>query len=317
MMMILADGTSSLTRLLQVIETGITVGAIYALIAIGYTMVYGIIQLINFAHGDVFMWGTVVMFYVLGWLHIGGEVGNVFELFGLVFGLMLLCMVVCAVIAVVVERVAYRPLRQAPRLAPLISAIGASFVLENVALFLIGPSTVFVPNLFPNHGWTILGVTVKYLDLFIIILAILLMFGLATFINRTRVGRAMRSVSQDPEAASLMGVNIDRIILITFIIGGLLAGAASVVYAMSTLTAYFFTGFKVGLTAFTAAVVGGIGDIYGAMLGGLFIGLVEAFVINYVPNGGAWADAAVFAVLALVLVFRPAGFLGQSAPEKV
>lgn len=317
MMMILADSTSSLTRLLQVIETGITVGAIYALIAIGYTMVYGIIQLINFAHGDVFMWGTVVMFYVLGWLHIGGEVGNVFELFGLVFGLMLLCMVVCALIAVIVERVAYRPLRHAPRLAPLISAIGASFVLENVALFLIGPSTVFVPNLFPNRGWTVMGVTVKYLDLFIIILAIILMFALATFINRTRVGRAMRSVSQDPEAASLMGVNIDRIILITFIVGGMLAGAASVVYAMSTLTAYFFTGFKVGLTAFTAAVVGGIGDIYGAMLGGLFIGLVESFVINYVPNGGAWADAAVFAVLALVLVFRPAGFLGQSAPEKV
>ncbi len=317
MLMILADNTTNLSRLLQVIENGITIGAIYALIAIGYTMVYGIIQLINFAHGDVFMWGTVVMYFVLGWLHIGGSVGNVFELFGLVFGLMVLCMIVCAVIAVVVERVAYKPLRNAPRLAPLISAIGASFILENVALFLIGPSTVFVPNLFPNNGWTIMGVTIKYLDVFIVILSVVLMYALGTFISRTRVGRAMRSVSQDREAASLMGVNIDQIILLTFIIGGLLAGAASVAYAMSTLTAYFFTGFKVGLTAFTAAVVGGIGNIYGAMLGGLFIGLVEGFVINYIPNGEAWADAIVFAALVLVLVFRPAGFLGQSAPEKV
>ncbi len=317
MLMILAASASNLSRLLQVIENGITIGAIYALIALGYTMVYGIIQLINFAHGDVFMWGTVVMFFVLGWLHIGGAISNVFELFALVFGLMLLCMVVCALIAVILERVAYRPLRNAPRLAPLISAIGASFILENVALFLIGPSTVFVPNLFPNAGWTFGGVTVKYLDAFIIILSVLLMYGLATFINRTRVGRAMRSVAQDREAASLMGVNIDQIILLTFIIGGLLAGAASVAYAMTTLTAYFFTGFKVGLTAFTAAVVGGIGNIYGAMLGGLFIGLVEAFVINYIPGGEAWADAIVFAALVLVLVFRPAGFLGQSAPEKV
>ncbi|HLW01281.1 MAG TPA: branched-chain amino acid ABC transporter permease [Ktedonobacterales bacterium] len=317
MLMILADSASNFSRLLQVIENGITTGAIYALIALGYTMVYGIIQLINFAHGDVFMWGTVVMYFVLQWLHVGSSVGNVFELVGLVFGLMLLCMIVCALIAVVLERVAYRPLRNAPRLAPLISAIGASFVLENVALFLIGSQNNFVPNLFPNAGWTILGVTVKYLDVFIIILAVVLMYGLAIFINRTRVGRAMRSVSQDREAASLMGVNIDQIIVLTFVIGGLLAGAASVVYAMSTLTAYFFTGFKVGLTAFTAAVVGGIGNIYGAMLGGLFIGLVESFVINYVQDGEAWADAIVFAALVLVLVFRPAGFLGQSAPEKV
>jgi len=315
--MILADSVNGLTRFLQVIELGVTTGAVYALIAIGYTLVYGIIELINFAHGDVFMWGTVVCFYVIGWLNIDGAVNNVAELMGLVFGLMLLCMVICALIAIIVERVAYKPLRNAPRLAPLISAIGASFILENVALFLIGPSTVIVPNLFPNQGVTIFGVTVKFLDLFTIALAAALSYGLATFINRTRVGRAMRSVSQDREAASLMGVNIDRIIIITFILGGALAGAASVVYAMATLSAYYFTGFKVGLTAFTAAVVGGIGNIYGAMLGGLFIGLVEALVITYIKNGEAWADAAVFAALVLVLVFRPAGFLGRSAPEKV
>lgn len=315
-MLILAD-SAALSRLLQVLELGITTGAVYALIALGYTLVYGIIELINFAHGDVFMWGTVVCFFVLGWLHIDQAIGNVFALLGVVFGLMILCMLICAAIAVIVERTAYKPLRNAPRLAPLISAIGASFVLENIALFLIGPSNVFVPNLFPNQGITVLGVTVKYLDMFTIVLSVVLMYGLALLINRTRVGRAMRSVAQDREAASLMGVNIDRIIIITFILGGALAGAASVIYAMSTVSAYYFTGFKVGLIAFTAAVVGGIGNIYGAMLGGLCIGLVEAFVISYIPKGGAWADAAVFAVLALVLVFRPAGLLGQSAPEKV
>src|SRR5579871_3922489 len=232
MLMILADSASNFSRLLQVIENGITTGAIYALIALGYTMVYGIIQLINFAHGDVFMWGTVVMYFVLQWLHVGSSVGNVFELVGLVFGLMLLCMIVCALIAVVLERVAYKPLRNAPRLAPLISAIGASFILENIALFFLGPAQDPVPHLFPNEGWTVFGASVKYLDLFIIILAVILMYALAMLINRTRIGRAMRSVAQDREAASLMGVNIDRIILITFILGGILAGAASVVYVM-------------------------------------------------------------------------------------
>lgn len=316
--MILADSAAALSRLFQVLELGITNGAIYALIAIGYTLVYGIIELINFAHGDVFMWGTLVCYFILTrWLKLNGAAPNVWVLIGLVFGLMVLCVLICATIAVVLERVAYKPLRHAPRLAPLISAIGASFVLENIALFFLGPSYDAVPNLFPNQGPVVLGVQIKYLDMFTVVLSVLLMYGLATLINRTRVGRAMRSVAQDREAASLMGVNIDRIILITFILGGALAGAASVVYAMSTVSAYYFTGFKVGLIAFTAAVVGGIGNIYGAMLGGLLIGLVEALVISYYPNGGAWADAAVFGVLVLVLVFRPAGLLGQSAPEKV
>jgi branched-chain amino acid transport system permease protein len=315
--MILAD-SAAVTKFLQTIEIGITTGAIYALIALGYTLVYGIIELINFAHGDVFMWGTAITYFVVvNGLHIHGAVGNVLELAGLVVGLMLLCMVSCALIAIILERVAYKPLRNAPRLAPLISAIGASFVLENIALFFLTPSPQVAPNLFPNQGWVVLGAKINYLDVFIVILAVILMYVLATVINRTRIGRAMRSVAQDREAASLMGVNIDRIILITFILGGLLAGAASVVYAMYTLSAYYLTGFKVGLTAFTAAVVGGIGNIYGAMLGGLFIGLVEGFVIQYMPSGFAWADAMVFAVLALVLVFRPSGLLGRLAPEKV
>jgi branched-chain amino acid transport system permease protein len=315
--MILADSVNTLS-ILQVIEQGITTGAIYALIAIGYTLVYGIIELINFAHGDVFMWGTLITFFMLQVFKIDGSVNNPLQLVGVVLGLMLLAMIGCALIAFVLERIAYRPLRKTPsRIAPLISAIGASFILENLALFAIGPSTVNVPNAFPNEGWTILGFTIKYLDVFIIVLAVLLMYGLSTFINRTKIGRAMRSVSQDSEAASLMGVDINRVIIITFLLGGTLAGAASVAYAMRLQVAYYFTGFEAGLKAFTAAVLGGIGNIYGAMLGGLFIGLIEAFITTYIPDGLKWADATVFAVLVLVLVFRPSGLLGQHTPEKV
>ena len=230
---------------------------------------------------------------------------------------MFLSMIACAAIAFTVERVAYRPLRRAPRIAPLISAIGASFILENLGLFAVGPSAVNVPNLFPNVSWTILGVTFKNLDVFIMALAAVLVYALATFISKTKMGRAMRSVSQDMEAASLMGVNINQVIIITFLIGGALAGAASVVYAMRLQVAFFFTGFEAGLKAFTAAVLGGIGNIYGAMLGGLFIGLIEAFVIAYFKDGLKWADATVFAVLVLVLVFRPSGLLGKPEIKKV
>jgi branched-chain amino acid transport system permease protein len=315
--MILADSSEGLSRFLQVMELGITTGAIYALIALGYTLVYGIIELINFAHGDVFMWGTVIYLFLLKLLHIDSAVTNVLMLAALVLGVMFLCMLACAVITLLLERVAYRPLRSAPRQARLISAISASFILENIALLFIGSSNVTVPNLFPNQGWMIFGVRVKYLDAFTIVLAALLMYGLAFLINRTRVGRAMRSVGQDREAASLMGVHVDRIILLTFLLGGALAGAASVVYAMTTLTAYYFTGFRVGLKAFTAAVLGGIGNIYGTMLGGLALGLIETLVISYIPNGAAWEEAAIFLILALVLVFRPTGFLGQPTPQQV
>jgi branched-chain amino acid transport system permease protein len=314
--MILAAGSTQ--PVLQVIEQGVTTGAIYALIAIGYTLVYGIIQLINFAHGDVFMWGTLVTFFLLKAFNLSSAVINPFQLIGLVLLMMLIAMAACAVIALTVERVAYRPLRKAPRIAPLISAIGASFILENLGLFAIGPSSLNVPNLFPTGSWSLFGlVSFPYLDVFIIVLAIILMYALSTFISRTKIGRAMRSVSQDSEAASLMGVNINQVIIITFLLGGALAGAASVVYAMRLQVAFFLTGFEAGLKAFTAAVLGGIGNLYGAMLGGLFIGLGEAFVTAYIPDGLKWADATVFAVLVLVLVFRPSGFLGMSAIVKV
>jgi len=315
--MILAD--NSLT-IFQVFEEGITTGAVYALVAIGYTLVYGIIQLINFAHGDVFMWGTLVTYFLLvSAFKVTSAITNPLQLVGLVLLLMVICMLVCAAIAFILERVAYRPLRKASRIAPLISAIGASFILENLGLYAIGSSPKYVPNIFPNNiSWDLFGVvSFKYLDVVIIVLAVILMYALATFISRTRIGRAMRSVSQDREAASLMGVNINQVIIITFLLGGALAGAASVVYAMKLQTAYYYTGFEAGLKAFTAAVLGGIGNIYGAMLGGLFIGLVETFVTTYVTNGLRWADAAVFALLVLVLVFRPSGLLGKPTIEKV
>ncbi len=315
--MILAD--SSTEPILQVIEQGITTGAVYALIATGYTLVYGIIQLINFAHGDVFMWGTLVTYFLLVKIfHLNDVITNPFKLIGTVLGVMVLSMLICALIAFILERVAYRPLRGANRIAPLISAIGASFILENLGLFAIGPSALNVPNLFPNGRWDLFGlVYFKYLDVFIIVLAIVLMLAVATFISRTKMGRAMRSVSQDSQAASLMGVNINLVIIVTFLLGGALAGAASVVYAMQLQVAFFLTGFEAGLKAFTAAVLGGIGNLYGAVLGGLFIGLVEAFVIAYANNGVRWADATVFAVLVLVLVFRPSGLLGKQTVEKV
>ncbi len=309
--MLIAESASSLSRLFQVIELGITTGAIYALLAIGYTLIYGIIELIHLAHGDVFMWGGVICFLLLRVLQITTAIISPFDLAITLFELIAISMIVCALLSALVERVVYRPLRSAPRLSRLLSATGASFVLQNVALFILGPTAVFIPNLFPNRGWTIFGVTVPYLDLFTILLSALLISGAIYAINRTRVGRAMRAVSQDQEAASLMGVNVDQMILITFLLGGVLAGAASVVYAMETLTVYYFAGFKVGLTAFTAAVAGGIGNIYGALLGGLLIGLVQALVIAFIPHGGAWADALVFAVLTLVLIFRPTGLLGQ------
>jgi branched-chain amino acid transport system permease protein len=315
--MILAAGTTQ--SVFQVIEQGVTTGAIYALIATGYTLVYGIIQLINFAHGDVFMWGTLVTFFLLTKIFkLTTVITNPFALIGIVLGVMVISMIACALIALAVERIAYRPLRHANRIAPLISAIGASFILENLGLFAIGPSSLNVPNLFPNDSLNVFGVvSFKYLDIFIIVMAVILMYGLSVFINRTKMGRAMRSVAQDTEAASLMGVNINQVIIITFLLGGALAGAASVVFAMQLQVAYYLTGFEAGLKAFTAAVLGGIGNLYGAMLGGLFIGLIEAFVSAYITDGLKWADATVFAVLVLVLVFRPAGLLGRSTVEKV
>lgn len=314
-----AAGPTGILNFLQAIEIGITTGAIYALVALGYTMVYGIIELINFAHGDVFMWGTIITFVVIQALGITGELSG-FGLIGVLLLLVALSMIFCGVLNMTIERLAYRPLRRAPRVAPLIAAIGVSFILENIAELWRGPGQTAYPPVFPSTSLLNIGGTldIKYRDVFIVVLAVVLMVGLSRFIQRTKLGRAMRATAQDPEAAALMGVNINRTISTTFLIGGALAGAGAVVFAISGGGfVWFFTGFQLGLYAFTAAVLGGIGNVNGAVLGGFAIGLVEGLSITYVPQGSGWSTAIIFAILVLVLVFRPSGLLGAQVPDKV
>ena len=303
---------------LQQIETGITLGAVYALVALGYTLVYGIIELINFAHGDVFMWSTVISLLILQALGINSALTGL-ALVGIVLLLIVAGMAVSATLNVSIEWIGYRPLRKAPRLAPLIAAIGFSIILETIVALWRGSNFVSFPTVFPLGGIYIFGVQINYLDMFIVVLALILMYLLNLFITRTRMGKAMRATAQDPEAASLMGVNVNRTISLTFLIGGALAGAAGVIYSMYVGFVWFLTGFQLGLIAFTAAVLGGIGNIYGAVVGGFLIGLIQSIAIQYFPggNGIAWSDAVVFAILVIILVVRPSGLLGQQVPDKV
>jgi branched-chain amino acid transport system permease protein len=314
-MLTLAD-TSGIGLFFQQIENGVTLGAMYALVALGYTLVYGIIELINFAHGDVFMWSTLVTLVIIQAMGITGALTGV-----ALVGVLILLIVVGALISgglnVFIERVAYRPLRRAPRLAPLIAAIGASFILENAAQLWRGSSFVAFPAIFPPGKISIGQVNINFLDIFIVALAVILMIGLDRLIRLTRLGRAMRATAQDPEAASLMGVNIDRTIVFTFLIGGALAGMTGVFYNMYIGQVWFLTGFQLGLIAFTAAVLGGIGNVNGAVLGGFLIGIINSLAIQYIPQGFQWSNAIVFAILVLILVFRPSGLLGQRVPDKV
>ncbi|HEX8982808.1 MAG TPA: branched-chain amino acid ABC transporter permease [Ktedonobacterales bacterium] len=310
------SSVSPVTTFFQQIEIGVTLGAMYALVALGYTLVYGIIELINFAHGDVFMWSTVVTLAIVQAMPAVNP-NNPLAVIGVLIMLIAVGMLVSGAINFSIERFAYRRLRKAPRLAPLIAAIGASFVLETIAQLWRGSSFVAFPSIFPDSRLSLGGFHISLLDVVILVLAIGLMLGLDRFIRLTKMGKAMRATAQDPEAAALMGVNINRTISITFIIGGALAGAAGVLYNLYIGQVWFFTGFQLGLIAFTAAVLGGIGNIYGAVLGGFIIGLVEALTIQYIPGGFAWADAVVFAILVLILVVRPSGLLGQQTPNKV
>ncbi|HEY7343530.1 MAG TPA: branched-chain amino acid ABC transporter permease [Ktedonobacterales bacterium] len=314
-MLTMAD-TTGIGIFFQQIENGVTLGAMYALVALGYTLVYGIIELINFAHGDVFMWSTLVTLVVVQALGITGALSGL-ALIGVLLMLIVIGVVVSAGLNVGIERLAYKPLRRAPRLAPLIAAIGASFILENAAQLWRGSSFVAFPAIFPSGGITIGTVNINYLDIFIVVLAVGLMVGLDRVIRLTRLGKAMRATAQDPEAASLMGVNIDRTIVYTFLIGGALAGATGVFYNLYIGQVWFLTGFQLGLIAFTAAVLGGIGNVNGAVLGGFLIGIINSLAIQYIPSGFQWSNAIVFAILVLILVFRPSGLLGQRVPDKV
>jgi branched-chain amino acid transport system permease protein len=304
------DFTAIGTNLVQ----GISNGAIWALIAIGYTLVYGIIELINFAHGDVFMIGSFTGASVWATIGLGLTTGPLGVVFGLLATL-IVSMLVCGSLNVLIERVAYRPLRNAPKLAPLITAVGFSFILQNVGLLWRGGSPAGVDDLIRGNDtvFQISGVVVHRQDLLSIGLTIPLVFLLAWFIGRTRHGRAMRATAQDPEAARLMGINVNTTISLTFLLGGMLAGAAGLVYALYETTIWYFQGFQAGLIAFTAAVMGGIGNIRGAVLGGLIIGVIQN--ISDARIGAQWTSAIVFGYLVVIMVLRPRGLLGEETRE--
>jgi branched-chain amino acid transport system permease protein len=297
------------TATLDDIKTGISNGSIWALIALGYTLVYGIIELINFAHGDVFMIGSFVAVSIWTWLGITAGSSLIVIVLG-ILGVMIVSMLASGSLNVMIERVAYRPLRNAPKLAPLITAIGMSFILQNVGSLWYGlPQSV--PDLLGSQKvvFTALGVEVVRSDIFAIAVTAPLLIALLTFIGQTRYGKAMRATAQDPDAARLMGINVDRTIALTFLIGGLLAGAAGVIYALYNGTVRFNQGFTAGLIAFTAAVMGGIGNLKGAVAGGLIIGVVQS--ISDDQYGQQWTEAVVFAILILIMVFRPDGLFGE------
>jgi branched-chain amino acid transport system permease protein len=304
----------NLTRLAQNIKDGLSNGAILALIAIGYTLVYGIIELINFAHGDVFMIGSFVSFGLFGTIGLTAATGGL----GLFFGMLLtliLAMIACGTLNVMIERVAYRPLRDAPKLAPLITAVGFSFILQNVGLLWLGGRHHSVPDLIgaQDELFTVGGVRFINGDLLALVVTVPLVIALVAFISRSRSGKAMRATAQDAEAARLMGINVDTTIALTFLLGGMMAGAAGIVYALYQTDVWFFQGFQAGLLAFTAAVLGGIGNLRGAVLGGLIIGMIQQLSDNRIET--AWTPAIVFAYLVLILVFRPQGLLGEKTRE--
>lgn len=313
-MIVLAN--AGLNIFLQQIEIGLTQGAIYALVALGYTLVYGIVELINFAHGDVFMWSTLITLVILNALHISSPIGGL-PLAGLLLLLMVVGAISAALINFGIERVAYRRLRKAPRLAPLIAAIGASFILENLALLWKGPSAISYPMFFPQSFIPVGPIDIPLLHIIIVFMAVAMMIGLTVLVQSTKLGKSMRATAQDPEAAALMGINIDNTIAAAFLIGGALAGAVGVFYSLFVQSAWYLTGFNLGLIAFTAAVLGGIGNMRGAMLGGFLIGLIKALSTQYLPNGIDLSDAVVFGILVLIFIFRPSGLLGQQVPDKV
>ena len=311
-MLLVLDPVKTLNNVVD----GLSIGSIWALIALGYTLVYGIIELINFAHGEVFMIGSFVSV-------------SLYATFGItesdrarradrrdLIVVLAISMVASGSLNVMIERVAYRPLRNAPKLAPLITAIGMSFILQNVGL-LWRSTPDSPPDLIRSQKQVldIGGVTFVRSDFFAWAVTIPLLIALLYFVGQTKYGKAMRATAQDPDAARLMGINVDRTIGLTFLLGGLLAGAAGLIYALYNGTVQFNQGFTAGLIAFTAAVMGGIGNLKGAVVGGLIIGIIQQTVESRVTNGSAWAPVAVFAILVMVMVFRPQGLFGEETRE--
>jgi branched-chain amino acid transport system permease protein len=319
------------TLFAQYMIIGIASGGLIALIALGYTLVYGIVELINFAHGEVFMMGAFMALTVVGLAGVGGDAS-----WGVIGGVLLLtlaaAMLFSAFINVAIDRIAYRRLRNAPRLAPLIAAIGFSFILQNLGIYWFGSNPVTPPSLLPQEyrafnvltEWFGLDtrIRLRLLDLGVVAITVPLLAFLTWFVYKTRTGKAMRAVAQDREAAALMGIDINRTISIAFMLGGALAGAAGMIALFYNNAARFQMGFRYGLFAFTAAVLGGIGNLSGAVLGGLLIGITwalsDGFMKEYIPAWGAqWTPAVIFGVLVIVMVLKPSGLLGEQTADKV
>jgi branched-chain amino acid transport system permease protein len=303
----------------QQLINGLVLGSIYALVALGYTMVYGILELINFAHGEVTMIGAMVALSVIGVLL--GASPDLPGLMVVVAGL-LVAIPACMALAFGIEKIAYRPLRRAPRLAPLITAIGVSIVLQNLAMLVWGRQYVSFPAILPRGQHEILGAHITDLQIAIVVLSLLTMAGLWLLVEKTRLGRAMRATAQSKEVAELMGVNVDRVISSTFVIGAAIAALAGVMVSAYYGLAHYYMGFMLGLKAFSAAVLGGIGNIAGAMLGGLLLGVIEALGAGYIGDltggflGSHYQDVFAFFVLILVLVLRPSGLLGERVANR-
>jgi branched-chain amino acid transport system permease protein len=302
---------------LQQIINGLVLGSIYALVALGYTMVYGILGLINFAHGEIVMIGAMISLAVIQAMTGFALPGPVIVLMGL-----LIAIPACMLLGYGIERVAYRPLRHAPRLAPLITAIGVSIVLQNIAMIIWGRQYIAFPPLLPEDTYTIAGASITLLQIFIFLLATAIMAGLIFLVQKTRLGRTMRATAQNPEVAGLMGVNVNNVISSTFILGSALAAVAGLMVSAYYGLAHYYMGFLLGLKAFSAAVLGGIGNLGGAMLGGLLLGVIESLGAGYIGPltggvlGSHYQDVFAFFVLILVLIFRPSGLLGERTSER-
>ena len=301
----------------EVTAIGLTNGCVYALVALGYTLVYGILELINFAHGDVFMLGG--MFTVTYGTHVFGlHHGQGPVLILVIIGILFLTMATCGALNAIIEFFAYRPLRSAPRLAPLITAIGVSFIIENVALAVWGPEYVITPDVLPRSDvFSIGSFDYQWNKLIAVIITVPVLLALVYLIQNTRQGKAMRATAQDKDASAMMGINVNRTISFTFIIAGSLAGAAGVIYSLYFTSVKFDQGFQLGLIAFTAAVLGGIGNLPGAVLGAVLIGMLQGWNegLNWHAPGSDWTQSIVFGILILILVFRPSGLLGEQTPE--
>jgi branched-chain amino acid transport system permease protein len=303
----------------QQIINGLVLGSVYALVALGYTMVYGILELINFAHGEVTMIGAMVSLTVISTL-----VGVGIDLPGVVIVLLglLAAIPVCMGVGFTIERLAYRPLRNAPRLAPLITAIGVSIVLQNIAMLIWGRQYISFPPILPQGRHQILGATITDVQIAILLISVVLMFGLTLLVKKSRLGRAMRATAQSPQIAGLMGVNANTVISLTFILGSALAAVAGVMVSAYYGLAHYYMGFLLGLKAFSAAVLGGIGNLTGAVLGGLLLGVIESLGAGYIGGltggvlGSNYQDVFAFFILILVLMFRPSGLLGERVGER-